>query len=58
MLRDQVKRDASRLADVEYLDQVNSEIARRSTYIIVRKGEELFYAGNETAAKAIFSKLP
>ena len=58
VLRDQVKRDASRLADVEYLDQVNSEIARRSTYIIVRKGEELFYAGNETAAKAIFSKLP
>ena len=58
VLRDQVKRDASRLADVEYLDQVNSEIACRSTYIIVRKGEELFYAGNETAAKAIFSKLP
>lgn len=58
VLRDQVKRDASRLADVEYLDQVNSEIARRSTYIIVRKGKELFYAGNETAAKAIFSKLP
>lgn len=58
VLKDQVRRDASRLADVEYLEQVNSEIARRSTYIIVRKGSELYYAGNETAARDIFPKLP
>ncbi len=58
VLQNQVKADASRLADKEYLERVNSEIARKSTYIIVRKGAELYYAGNEEAAKAIFPKLP
>ena len=47
VLQNQVKADASRLADKEYLERVNSEIARKSTYIIVRKGAELYYAGNE-----------
>ena len=34
----QVRRDPSRLEDKEYLEMVNSEIARKSTYILVRKG--------------------
>lgn len=58
VLQDQAREDVSRLADKEYLEQVNSEIARKSTYIIVRKGSELYYAGNEAAAEAIFPKLP
>ena len=58
VLQDQVREDASRLADKEYLEQINSNIARKSTYIIVRKGSDLYYAGNEEAAKAIFTKLP
>ncbi len=58
VLRDQAERDPSRLADREYLEDVNTDIAKRSTYIIVRKGEELYYAGNEEAAQLIFSRLP
>ncbi|MCM1025035.1 MAG: HAMP domain-containing histidine kinase [Roseburia sp.] len=58
VLQKQAEEDPYRLADREYLEQINSGIARRSTYIIVRKGEELYYAGNEEAAKMIFSKLP
>ena len=58
VLQDQVREDASRLADKEYLEQINSNIARKSTYIIVHKGSDLYYAGNEEAAKAIFPKLP
>lgn len=58
MLREQAETDASRLADKEYLEQVNSEISRKSTYIIVRKGTELYYAGNDVAARAIFPELP
>ena len=57
-LWEQAQTDPSKLADREYLDQVSSKIARRSTYIIVRKEDELYYAGNETAAKLIFPKLP
>ncbi|MCM1190586.1 MAG: HAMP domain-containing histidine kinase [bacterium] len=58
VLQEQAAKDPSRLADREYLEQVNSEIARKSTYIIVRKGRELYYAGNEEAARVIFPKLP
>lgn len=58
VLRDQIAADPSRLSDREYLKEVNSRIARKTTYIIVRKGEELFYAGNEEAAEDIFPNLP
>ena len=37
---------------------MNSKIARKSTYIIVRKDSELYYAGTEEAARLIFSHLP
>ena len=57
-LKEQLETDPFRLADREYLNMVNSQITRKTTYIIVRKGEELYYAGNEDAAEAIFSKLP
>lgn len=57
-LRDQIAEDPFVLADVEYLEMVNSRIARKTTYIIVRKGDELYYAGNREAAKDIFPLLP
>ena len=57
-LQEQIAKDASKLADKGYLERVNSQIARKTTYIIVRKGNELYYAGNEEAAEVIFYKLP
>ena len=57
-LREQAVRDASKLADREYLEKVSSEIARKSTYIIVRKDTELYYTNNLDAAREIFPKLP
>ena len=58
VLLDQAKEDSSKLEDKEYLDHVNAEVSRKSTYIIVRKGDGLYYAGNEEAAQQIFEKLP
>lgn len=58
VLKEQARTDVSRLTDREYLNRVNAEIARRSTDIIVRKGSELYYAGNVEAAQAILPKLP
>ncbi len=57
-LLEQAKKDPGRLEDKAYLDEVSSKVARRSTYLIVRKDQELYYTGNKAAAKAIFSKLP
>lgn len=58
VLKEQARTDAARLTDREYLDRINAEIARRSTDIIVRKGSELYYAGNKEAAQDILPKLP
>lgn len=54
----QAKTDAAKLEDKEYLAKVDEEIARNATYIVVRKGSEIYYAGDEAAAKKIFDKLP
>ena len=58
MLLEQAEIDPSKLEDIEYLERVNTEIARKSTYLIVRKNDELYYTGNESAAGNIFDKLP
>lgn len=58
LLLEQIKTDASRLEDKVYLEEVTSGISRKTTYIIVRKGEELYYTGSEDAAQTIFPKLP
>ena len=44
--------------DIEILKKINEKIADRSSYIIVRKGEALYYTGNESAAWQIFENLP
>ena len=58
VLKEQAKEDPALLADKEYLDRISARTARRSTYIIVRKDSELYYAGYEEAARIIFPKLP
>ena len=58
VLKEQAKEDPALLADKEYLDRISARTARRSTYIIVRKDFELYYAGYEEAARIIFPKLP
>nr|MCR5753463.1 HAMP domain-containing histidine kinase [Acetatifactor sp.] len=57
-LQKQVWENPAMLEDKEYLQRMNDEISRRSTYLIVRKNNELYYAGNERAAEKIFEKLP
>lgn len=57
-IRNQAQIDVRKLEDPEYLDWVNSEVARSTTYLIVRKGQELYYTGDESAAAEIFDKLP
>lgn len=58
VLQKQAMEDPSKLADKDYLEEISADIAKNPTYIIVRKGEELYYTDNEEAAKTIFSKLP
>ncbi len=44
--------------DIEYLQSISDSINRKNCYILVRKGDEIFYTGNESAANLIINKLP
>ncbi len=57
-VREQLEEDPSRMEDVDYLEEINDQLANKSSYIIVRKGQEIYYAGDEKAAERIFLKLP
>lgn len=58
VLLEQAEEDPSKFEDKEYLEMINSEVSRKSTYLLVRKGDEIYYTGNEAAARLIFQKLP
>lgn len=58
ILLEQARLDSTKLEDKAYLEHINSEVSRKSTYLIVRKGEEMYYTGNRAAADLIFEKLP
>lgn len=57
-VKDQIAKDSSKLEDKEYLDQISLALNNRFSYIIVRKGNRLYYAGNDKAAEGIFDQLP
>ena len=39
--------DSRRFASTEYLDELNEQLKAESSYIVVRKGTEFFYIGEE-----------
>ncbi len=57
-VRKQTAAGASRLEDREYLSALNKKIENRSSYIIVRKNDYVYYTGNASAAGSIFEHLP
>lgn len=57
-VKELLEEDPSKLEDVEILARINNEIVGKSSYILVRKEDVLYYAGNELAAKQIFDQLP
>ncbi len=57
-VKEQIALDAGRMEDKEYLTALNEKIVDKASYIIVRKGGKIYYAGNEAAAGRIFGRLP
>ena len=50
--------DSYELENIDRLSQINESIEGKSSYILVRKQDEIYYTGNELAAGQIFDKLP
>ncbi|MDO4285128.1 MAG: HAMP domain-containing sensor histidine kinase [Eubacteriales bacterium] len=56
----ELQRDPYILEDRAYLEALAEALEEegRESYLIVRKGDELYYTNNENAARKIFSRLP
>lgn len=50
--------DSAILENNDYLSELNEAIADKNSYIVVRKNDVLYYAGDEEAAERIFNRLP
>lgn len=57
-LAEQADRDVRLLEDREYLEKMNSSLRQKSAYLLIRKGDGIYYAGNQEAAQRIFERLP
>ncbi len=50
--------DSRRFASTEYLDELNEQLKAESSYIVVRKGTEFFYIGEEGESEQLLKELP
>ena len=57
-LLEQLEEDPTVFEDKEYLQSISDGIGRKNSYILVRKGRDIYYTGNVSAAEQIIDKLP
>ena len=54
----QAELDVSLLEDRNYLEKMGGLLHSKSAYLLVRRNNEIYYAGNQEAAEQIFPLLP
>ena len=57
-VKDQITQNPLKLEDISYLDEIGGELNNKFSYIVVRKGNHIYYTGNDTDAQRIFDMLP
>lgn len=57
-VKEQIAQEPLKLEDTDYLGEISGELNSKFSYIIVRKGDNIYYTGNDTAARQIFGMLP
>ena len=57
-IAEELEEDPTRIEDPGYLQSLSERISVSNSYIVVRKGNDLYYTGNEEAAATDFPMLP
>lgn len=57
-LESQLKIDPDRFSKMDYLESVNLKLDEASSFLLVRKGNTVYFTGNESVTKDLFLKLP
>ena len=50
--------DPERFSNRKYLDELNGQLAEDASYLIVRKGNDIYYSGSKEKEDALIKKLP
>lgn len=58
VLQEQARINPAKLEDKKFLRQIDDEVSRKSTYLVVRKNDTIYYSGNMAAARKILNRLP
>lgn len=54
----QAEKDAERFLDSHYLNQINEQLTDKFSYLLVRKGNEIYYNGSTQDVSLLFQELP
>lgn len=57
-LQEQAEEDAEVFLDTEYLDEINSQLSERYSYLIVEENDELYYNGSGEDISSLLENLP
>lgn len=57
-VKEELTTGSALIEDLAYLEGINEALADTSSYIIVRKNADIYYAGSTGATERIFSRLP
>ena len=57
-VKDRLRDNPDALENENVLESINDRISGKSSYIIIRRNDELYYTGNELASSQIFDRLP
>lgn len=57
-IQEDLEEDPAIIESPDYLQSLSEQVASTNSYILVRKGEELYYTGNEAEAEQDLPKLP
>ncbi len=57
-IEEQLGLDPGQFADKAYLRNMNEQLSEKSSYIIVRKGNDLYFNGNKEKNDSLLKKLP
>ncbi len=58
ILQEQARINPIKLEDKRFLKQIDDDVSRKSTYLVVRKDDAIYYSGNMIEARKILNRLP
>lgn len=57
-IKKQADTDSERFLDIQYLEQINNQLTDKFSYLLVRKGKDIYYSGSNEDVSVIFEELP